>query len=136
MNPATARDTADLIMGAGATQYSWYPGAEVWHVSDDEGNAYPDWHAVLLMDDADGPNTEPYRRVTLNHDVVMAQARYVLANPGKMLRTPTGTEYPAWSKALERECSNLVFNADECDFDASSADELIQLAAYGEVVFG
>lgn len=136
MNPATARDTADQIIGSGADTYDWYQGSEDAHVWDESGNAFDDWHVTYLMIDADDPNTEPMQRIVLNHRVVMTWARYVLDNKGKMLRTPTGTEYPAWSKALERECSNLVFNADECDFDASSADELIQLAAYGEVVFG
>lgn len=136
MNPATARDTADLIIGSGADQYDWYQGSESAHVWDESGNAFDDWHVTYLMIDADDPNTEPVRRVDFDHRVVMKWARYVLANPVKMLRTTTGTEYPAWSDALERECRHLVFNVQECDFDASSADELIQLAAYGEVVFG
>jgi hypothetical protein len=35
-----------------------------------------------------------------------------------------------------RECRNLIFDADEVDFDADSADQLLQVAVLGEIVFG
>jgi hypothetical protein len=40
------------------------------------------------------------------------------------------------SDALVRECRNLIFAADEIDFDANSADELLQVIVLGEIVFG
>ena len=133
MKTAVARDTAELIIGSGATAYEWYLGTENSHVWDESGRPCDDWHVTYRME---GPEDSILWRVDLDHQVIMKQARYVLANTGKLLRTQAGGEYRAWSDALERECSHLVFNVDECDFDASSADEIIQLAAYGEVVFG
>lgn len=132
---AKATDTADCIMGAGATMFDWYKGSERSHIWDGNSNPYPNWHVTLLMvDPEEDESSGATVRVTLDHSVVMKWARYVLANKGKMIKTAR-SEYPAWSQALEQQCSNLVFSSDDCDFDAASADELIQLAAYSEVVF-
>lgn len=138
INSAKPTDTADLIMGAGSTGFSWYRGSERSHIWDRASNPYENWHVTLLMEDINSADEDDNIRVTLDHKAVMKQARYVVANKGKMRppARPGGKEWPAWSQALERECTNLVFNVDACDFDAASADELIQLAAYGEVVFG
>lgn len=138
INSAKPADTADLIMGAGATGYSWYRGSERPHVWSRSGTkAFEDWHITLLMEDTESDDEDDNVRVTLDHQVVMKWARYVVANKGK-LQPPTrsGVQHRCWSQALERECTNLLFHVDDADFDAESADELIQLAAYSEVVFG
>jgi hypothetical protein len=133
INAAKATDTADAIMGAGAQTYEWYRGEEHSHIWDADANPYPDWHTTLIMED---PSSDGDVRVDLNHQVVMKQARYVLANKGKKIEYRPGKQMRAWSEALERECTALVFHVDDADFDANTADELIQLCAYSEVPFG
>ena len=55
----------------------------------------------------------------------MTAARAVLAEPPRFA-----------SAGLVRECSHLLFNNDETDFDAPLADELLQFMLLGEIVYG
>ena len=145
MKTATPTDTCDLIMGSGATTYSWYEDIRDTHLYEagGAGEAFDDWHCTLIMEN---PEEDGHLPVTVNHKEVMKWARHVIANKGKRLlygkqgiwrvQVPLNTDRRAWSTTLESECRNLIFDVDECDFDADSADELLQLIAYGEVVFG
>lgn len=130
MKTATPQDTYDHLFCSGALQYDWWYSAGYLGVS--TGELSPEWSVELTADNGDGGETT----VTVNHKLVMKTAKEVLANKGKALTLPSGTSYPAWSLELERNCSALVFDADDADFDADSADELLQLIVLGEVVFG
>lgn len=126
INTATPQDTQDQTLGAGALTFSWWTGATT------TGADTPGWTATLTCEDGnDGTKT-----VTVDHALILKTARYVLANAGKTRRTPQGSEYPAWSSSLERQCRNLLTERDDADLDASIADELLQLAVLGEVIFG
>jgi len=134
MKTATPTDTCDLIMGSGATTYSWYEDIRDSHLYENERTVFDDWHCTLIMEDPEGDGHLP---VTVNHKEVLKWARHVIANKGKrLLYGKQGKTRRAWSTTLESECTNLIFDVDECDFDADSADELLQLIAYGEVIYG
>jgi hypothetical protein len=137
INSAKAKDTADLILGSGATSYEWYLGSKdsrVWTGKTIGNEVFKDWHITLLMEDPEDSDDHSVE-VLLNHKMVMKWARHVVKNKGKEVEYRPGRWYRAWSVALEDACAALVFNVDDADFDAPSADELIQLAAYGRVVF-
>jgi hypothetical protein len=114
------------MLGSGALSFSWWQRA----VTADADT--PQWTAVLSCEDGYGGT----KTVTVSHDVVLATARQVVGSAGKTLRTPRGSEYPAWSRTLEQQCWRLLTDPDDADFDAPCADELLQLAVLGEVVFG
>lgn len=126
MKTATPQVTQDHMLGSGALSWSWWQSATV------AGADTPEWAATLTCEDGNGGT----KTMTVNHALVLKTARYVVANVGKTLRTPRGSEYPAWSRQLERECWNLLTDPDDSDLDACVADELLQLAMFGEVVFG
>jgi hypothetical protein len=127
MSTATPQDTQDHMLGSGALSWSWWVGGTT------RGMDTPAWEATLTIED---PLEEGIRSAVINHEVVLATARQVVASAGKMLRTPQGSEYPAWSRALEQQCWRLLTDPDDADFDASSADELLQLAVTGVVAYG
>jgi hypothetical protein len=128
---ATPQDTYDHVFGSGLDQWPWWRkfitrGVDRdWHASDE-------WQVDVTAENGDGGETT----ATVDHALIMKTARRVLASKGKTLRTATGVAYPAWSLDLERQCSHLLFNVDAADLDAPCADELLQLAVLGEVVFG
>jgi hypothetical protein len=125
-NAATPQDTQDHMLGSGALTFSWWAGCTTVNADT------PEWAATLTCEDGDGGT----KTAVINHEVVLTTARFVMANVGKTLSTPRGGEYPAWSRSLERQCWNLLTEPGEADLDACVADELLQLAVLGEVVFG
>jgi hypothetical protein len=119
MKTATFTDTFDHMLGSGALQFSWWRGCKVTGAPN--GEPTEAWSAELTAEDGAREHT-----ATINHAAVMRAARAIMA--GK------GGEYV--SDATKRECKALVFDADDCDFDAATADEVLQVIVLGEVVFG
>lgn len=114
MNSATPQDTQDHMLGSGALSWDWWRN-EVTVNADT-----PDWESVLTIEGEDENIS-----FTIRHSTIMRIARKIIRNK---------PEYA--SDELVRQCRNLVFNADETDFDASSADELLQVTVFGKVVYG
>jgi hypothetical protein len=126
---STPQDTFTHIFGSGCLSYDWWQKADT--------TPYRDWDSI--PDDwsvevwaYDGENTHATH---VTHKRVMEMAKHVLDNQGKMETTPRGTEYPAWSDALEQQCVNLLYNPDDADLDAPCADELLQLIVIGSVIY-
>jgi predicted nucleotidyltransferase len=86
------------------------------------------------MEDPEYPERTMYVHVTPAK--IRSALRYVTENKGKTVKMPSGREYRVWSETLEREVSHLRYNVDEADLDAAVADELLQIVAYGTIIFG
>jgi hypothetical protein len=123
MNTGKPQDTFDHTIGAGALQWSWWLDAKTTGI-DGDGQADDGWTVALTVDD--GPESAPTTTVVLGHSEIMSAARKIMAgNAGRFV-----------SDATRVACRDLIFAADEADFDANTADELLQVAVLGEVVFG
>jgi hypothetical protein len=116
MKSATPQDTQDHMLGSGALTWSW------WLKADVTGEDTPDWAVTLTCETGDESGTAT---AAISHAAVMTMARQVIR---------TRPQY-ATSETIEN-CRNLVFNADETDFDACSADQLLQMLVLGEIIFG
>lgn len=112
---ASPQDTFDHVFGSGATSYSWWLDIEITNADT------PEWSARVRVEDGNDSTVTK----TVDHATVLAAARKVIK------RAPMYS-----STALVRECKNLIFDADNTDFDANSADELLQFIVLGEIVFG
>lgn len=119
MKTASYTDTFDHMIGSGALGYGWWRGVKIAGAPDAE--ATPEWAATITAEDGDGSD----KVVTFGHKEVLAAARKVIESP---------PEYG--SSALLRECKHLIFDADETDFDANSADELLQFIVLGQIIYG
>jgi hypothetical protein len=123
MNTASPQDTFDHMIGSGAFSCGWDWWLKV-SVTGTEPNGYDAtdaWQAEITADDGNGGQVTK----TIGHQAVMTAARAVLAEPPRFA-----------SAGLVRECSHLLFNNDETDFDAPLADELLQFMLLGEIVYG
>lgn len=121
MKTATPQDTFDHMLGSGATMYSWWLNVEITGLKPNGYDVVNDWAANITAEDGD----ENEVTVTINHALVLKTARAIIK------------DHPQYaSDALIRESRHLVFDADETDFDACSADEFLQVMVLGEIVFG
>lgn len=132
VDPATLvpeRATFDHFIGAGAMQWEWY-GRPRYHGVPDQSldqpdSAYVGWAVDFVQTDDDGPGEA--RR--LDHASIMRAVWQLAwaADPGvrhatvincRLLLATDGEDVP-----------------DEVDFDADTADTVMQVAAFGEVIY-
>lgn len=115
----THADTYTHFVGSGALSYPWYTTVSMtpddWTLPD---SAYQDW--CLEWTD---PDSGQRHRVT--HDDILRAARLFAGAMPPVHAT----------SAAVRECRNLLHRPDEVDFDANSADEVIQVAGLGQIVY-
>jgi len=120
INTASPQDTYDHMFGSGATSYSWWQGPTRTTGVDETSKASDDWSVEVTCE---GEDREDITKM-VNHAAVLKAARKFVQDP------PRGSTNMAIQDARD-----LVFDADACDFDAGTADELLQFIVLGEVVF-
>lgn len=114
----TAQESYDVFIGSGALEHMWY--SEI--VDETPATIGDDWEVSFIEFGANDPKI----RYTLDHKSVMRAVRRIAGKDG-----------PAVSQYTRKQCLALVFKgADEVDFDAGAADEVLQIAAFGEVING
>jgi hypothetical protein len=117
---ASPEDTYDHALGSGALTFSWWRSTRNVRGISRDFDVADDWAVEVTAEGGDGNDVT----VTVDHAAVMAAARQVIK------------EVPKYASArLAIECRNLVFDADNADFDAAVGDELLQLIVLGELVY-
>jgi hypothetical protein len=120
---ATPNDTNSTFIGSGALSWDWYQeidctgGANTLEPSDD-------WAVTFALPSED--EDTPGKRYTLDHRSIMRAVNMIVRTDVKGVN-PHG--------AVRRECRAFLSDPDECDFDAATADCVMQVAAFGEVVY-
>jgi hypothetical protein len=125
---ATPADTYDIAMGCGALAWEW------WRL--EHKVTGDNWSVEVTCGEGDSDDVNE----VIGHADIMKASRYVVRNAGKTIThtAKSGRTFTTrqWSTDLETACRELLFRADASDFDMHTADELLQLAVLGEVVFG
>lgn len=126
MTPPTEQDTFMHIIGSGALSHSWYTEVESADVFTDAASDKPEDFVGWWVRWVDQEDNKQY---TVDHGSVMGAMR-------RMMKAKDNGR-PEWvSDTASAECRHFLFDRDECDFDAETADEVIQVAAFGHVVYG
>jgi len=124
MAEATPRDTCMQIVGSGAFDYSWYQTISYNEAASQKEGDYVGWEASLGMED---PLTDETLHRPLNHETVMKALRALASKDNP----------PKYATSAARVNARRMFtDPDDADFDAASADEVVQIAVYGEIFFG
>lgn len=129
MRKVTPAETLSMFLGAGAESYSWYVSEKLTTEGADSADVLnwdnvTAWSCEFVMDDPDEGDKETTHTVT--HDDIM-----------RAVRKFAGKTPPKYSTdACQRACKDLIFRTDEADFDAATADEVLQVAMFGEVIYG
>lgn len=124
----TQFDTYQTFILSGALAYHWYIA-----ITDDTATVpvqswrteYIGWTVSFEQSDYDGAGAPP--RYTVNHHRLMRAVRACAKNSNR----PAGV-----NEACAQQARNFLFKRDEADFDSDTADQVIQVAAFGEVVYG
>lgn len=126
---ATPQNTFDHMFGSGATSYSWWRSVKtLWSDEGQDGNAPDDWAVMVACEDGE----DGIKRATITHEKVMETAREIV----RMYLSKQEAGRPQVNDDVVKQCAMLIFEADDCDFDAGSADCLLQIMVIGSVVFG
>lgn len=132
MKKATQQDTFDHIMLSGATGYEWYRRSKRNAAADAAyatglGESDPDrvngWEVVYEMGD---PDQDSWALVTVSHKAILAACRKIISADRPKYVTDSAVH----------NARALLFDPDAVDFDANTADEVIQIIAYDSIVFG
>lgn len=120
MHKATYQDTDDHFLGSGALDFCpWYTNISMTPATDTES-----W-TLTFTDLADEPAADVATERTITHADIMRAVRAIAGGTVEVR-----DEY-------RKECRLFQFGKlDECDFDAVSADVVIQVAAFGEIIYG
>jgi len=110
---ATSEDTYIHFLGSGALDYGW------WGVDEWLGDEKSDWRIRLIERDDD---RNPVGLYTLTHKKIMS-AVYKIAR----------TVVPYAEGETRKQCKAFLKDVDDADFDAGTADNVIQVALFGEV---
>jgi hypothetical protein len=123
---ATPVDTEINIIGSGALSYQWWGRTTANYTATYDPNyTVPDgWELVVMADDPNGDEGTWTLPVTINHAKIVEAVEKIVGGEVKV-----NTE-------CEAECMHLLFQPDDVDFDATTADVVLQIVAFGEVVYG
>lgn len=127
MGKITPTDTHDTFMGSGALSYPW------WRITETTGKAFEldpadDWAVTVREYDPDH-DKEGDKLTTFDHKT-LNKAVNTLARTGKD-KKPEGMNPDVLS-----ECRTFIADPNDADFDADAADQVMQYAAFGKVIYG
>lgn len=122
---ATPQDTEIHFMGSGVLSYGWWEDMQpIYNAA--VTNAPDDWSFTGIAGYAEDREEFP-DKVTFNHATISKAIRKI---------TRKGSELGV-SQTTVSECMDWIFKGpDDCDFDAGMADEVMQIVAFGTVVYG
>jgi hypothetical protein len=116
----TEQDTYDHIFGSGFDTYSWWGQVRT---SWDMRNPAPDgWTAYVPVEDGD---TGEWRTAMVTHSLIL----------GAMEKLAEGDVKYA-TDSVARECREFLKGPEDADFDAGTADEVMQMVTLGEIIYG
>lgn len=126
-NIITEQDTWDCFISTGALGYGWYAEVDGDHEEfKQEGENH--WEVTFV----DGVEPVADERHTLNHEKIMA----VLKDLAHKHIDEFETDDPETAGPdTMRECAQFLANKEYADFDAGSADVVMQQAAFGKVSY-
>lgn len=113
-------DVFDHFIGSGALSWEWW--AETGHLGIDErGDASDGWYVEVEFG-VPGED-EVYPMLLDAHRIWAAVAACA---SGHLNTVP---------RALAEECTLFIFKPEATDFDAATADQVLQVAACGQVIY-
>jgi hypothetical protein len=122
----TREDIYDMILGSGALTYPWYEAAiEIMAPHDEDP-----WLVSLMMEN---PEDDDTIEIKVTYPAVFTAA--VRMTDDTELSKDGSSAILGVSQEARRQAAFLVNDDEDMDFDANTADELIQVVAYGQVIF-
>lgn len=119
MPKITQQDTYDHIFGAGFDYLSWWgPIRPGW---DQREEAPHGWYVIVPVLDGDNQ----WKKVLVTHSMILSAMRKLAEGDVKYA-----------TASVAEGCRDFLNDPSDADFDASTADEVMQIVTLGEVVYG
>lgn len=123
MEKITEQDLESLVFGSGFDAFSWWRGMRrEWDPANITDDAPDGWVWTVRLEN---PNDVGIITKSIDYKVLISAIRKIAK--GDVKHT---------SKTCIEECQNVLFRPEEADFDCCTADEVVQVAVLGEVVYG
>ncbi|MGW2710740.1 hypothetical protein HKX69_05915 [Streptomyces argyrophyllae] len=112
------QDTYDHIFGSSFNMYGWWgPIRPDW---DQRYDAPHGWSVLVPVWDG----KHRLRTVLVTHSVILAAMRKIAKGSAKYT-----------TREVVQACQDFLHDPEDADFDANTADEVMQVATLGEVVY-
>lgn len=118
----TPQDTFSIFIGSGALSYPWYEMIAFNNTGDDIDP--PDNWSVTFELPREFEENEG-QRYTLDHASIMRTVH-------KIVR---GYQQGVGNGETRKQCRAMLNDVEDCDFDANSADCVLQAVAFNDVVY-
>lgn len=118
MATITAQDTYDHFVGSGALAYPWWTEGESHGCG--ESSAPEDWFVELTLDE--------FGTKRIDHKALKSTIN-------KLARTAKDNRPEFMNPAVLRECSRMLKDPADVDFDSDMADQVLQFIFAKHVVF-
>lgn len=122
-NKITPQDTYSLFIGSGALSFPWYEMIAFNNIGDDIDP--PDNWSVTFELPREFAENEG-KRYTLDHASIMRTVHRIVRGNQKGIN-PNG--------AVRKECRIMLKDVEDCDFDAGTADCVLQAVAFDDVPY-
>ena len=133
-NEITEQDTYDCFIGSGALPYPWYA-----EVDGDWGNwkhtGENHWKITFVDGIKPVEDGETPERLILNHQKILTVVRDLAIKHINGYVPPSGLEHFHPHEETRRQCLLFLGDPDHASFDAGLADEVMQIAAFGKVIY-
>lgn len=120
---ATSKELRDSVFGSGCLQYSWWRSFKLGM----DGIAPGEQPVVVTYDSPEG---EGWCTSAVSDDDLFAAARKVVAEDTNW------PKYQGPSASTIEQAALLLYSASNADLDADTADQLLQVAVLGSVIYG
>lgn len=118
--PISQQDSYLHIFGSGFDMYDWW--GQIRPEWDQREDAPHGWS--VLVPHQDGNNA--WRRTLVTHSVLLSAMRRIA--DGRVNRYVTDS--------AKQACRDFLRDPEDADFDANTADEVMQVACLNEIIFG
>jgi hypothetical protein len=119
---AKPQDTYDHIFGSGFETWDWWRKIEELTGTEDGNHVTADYMIQVTIEDPKHEDAELV--MAFGHDRIIESCWKIILDVPKYM-----------GPDCVRNCGALLFNADDADFDAASADELVQYIMLGSVEY-
>lgn len=121
-NKVTAQDTFSIFIGSGALSFPWYESV-AFHNTGDDIDPPDNWSVTFELPREYAENES--KTYTLDHASIMRVVH-------KIVR---GRQAGITNGETRKQCRAMLKDVEDCDFDACSADCVLQAVAFNDVVY-
>jgi len=119
----TPQDTYSIFVGSGALSYPWYEMIAFNNMGEDI-DPLDDWSVTFELPSEFAENEG--KRYTLSHALIMRTVHKIVRGAQKGI---------SLNGEVRKECRAMLRDVEDCDFDAGTADCVLQAAAFDDVIY-